>query len=265
MITFPNIKINLGLYITGKRSDGFHDLLSCFYPVNWSDILEITPSETFEFIQTGILVPGSVKDNLCVKAYDLIKEKHSIGSVRIHLHKIIPMGAGLGGGSSDAAFTLKILNAIFNLGLDHTQLQEYASQIGSDCAFFIENKTAIATSRGEVLELYGLDLKGKHIIIVCPDIHVSTKQAFSAINPKPYSGDFKQLLSDTNKWKGNLHNQFEDTILPIHPELEIIKNLLYANGAFYASMSGSGSAMFGLFDKEPDFNLSGLFSFKGIL
>ncbi|MBC7389009.1 MAG: 4-(cytidine 5'-diphospho)-2-C-methyl-D-erythritol kinase [Opitutaceae bacterium] len=265
MITFPNIKINLGLYITGKRSDGYHDLLSCFYPVNWCDILEITTSETFEFIQTGIPVPGFVEDNLCVKAYTLIKAKHSIGPVRIHLHKIIPMGAGLGGGSSDAAYALKSLNSIFNLGLDNTQLKKYASEIGSDCAFFIENKPAIATSRGEVLELSELDLRGKYIVIVCPDIHISTKQAFSAIKPKPYSADFKQLLAEYSIWKGHLHNQFEDTILTLHPKLQTIKDLLYENGAFYASMSGSGSAMFGLFNKEPDFNLPGLIIFKGIL
>ncbi len=259
MIVFPNIKINLGLYITGKRQDGYHDLLSCFYPVNWCDILEIVPSEAFEFIQTGIPVPGTIEENLCVKGYKLLEANYKIGPVRIHLHKIIPMGAGLGGGSSDAAFTLKCLDSIFNLGLSAGQLKDYAAQIGSDCAFFIENVSAIAKSRGEVLESADLSLKGKYIVIVCPDINVSSKQAFAGINPKPYTEDIKKVLPATGLWKEQLHNQFEDTIFHLHPVLGTIKNLLYEKGAFYASMSGSGSAVFGIFENKPDFNIPGHF------
>ena len=265
MITFPNIKINLGLYITGKREDGFHNLISCFYPVNWCDILEIVPASAFEFIQTGIQIPGSIEDNLCVKAFNLLRDRHSIPNVRIHLHKIIPMGAGLGGGSADASFTLKCLNDIFHLGLEIHVLESYAGELGSDCAFFIKNEAAIASSRGEILEKFDINLKGKYILIICPEIHVSTKQAFANIKPEIYSSNFKQILINRTNWRENLANQFEDSIFPLHPTLSEIKNQFYNNGAFYASMSGSGSAIFGLFDKEPNFTLDNYTSYKAIL
>ena len=265
MITFPNIKINLGLYITRRRNDGFHNLLSCFYPVDWCDILEVVPSDKFEFVQTGIEIPGNQEENLCCKAYYLLKEHFDLPPARIHLHKIIPMGAGLGGGSSDAAFTLKSLNTVFRLNLNDQQLAMYAAQLGSDCAFFIGNKPAIASSRGEVLHETTLDLKGKWIAIVCPGIHISTKQAFSGVNPKVYDLDFAEVLSQTDHWPDQLHNQFEDTVFPLQPELKLIKEDLYQNGAFYASMSGSGSSLFGLFEKEPDLDLTTQIAFKGIL
>jgi len=265
MIVFPNIKINLGLYITDKRGDGFHNLISCFYPVGWTDILEITLSDTFEYLQSGIPIPGAQADNLCVKAYNLLQREYKIGPVRIHLHKIIPMGAGLGGGSSDAAFTLRSLDTLFSLKLTSDTLEKYAAELGSDCAFFIKNVPAIASSRGEVLKETNPVLKGKFILIVCPDIHVSTKQAFTGVQPKPTLLNIENTISDCSSWKQNLYNQFEDTVFPLSAEFEIIKGMLYEKGAFYASMSGSGSAIYGIFDQYPDFEIEKYRYFKGVL
>ncbi len=250
MLAFPTTKINLGLYLTEKRSDNFHSILSCFYPVQWSDVLEIVPSETFEFLQTGLQVPGNPEDNLCVKAYNLLKNDFDLPNVRIHLHKIIPMGAGLGGGSSDAAFVLKTLNNSLKLGIGREKLMEYAAVLGSDCAFFIPNKTSIATGRGEILEDFKIDLSGTKIVIVYPDIHISTAEAFADVKPKTFEGDFKALLAEPEKWKDQLRNQFEETIFLKYPLLDEIKQQLYKSGAFYASMSGSGSSIYGLFKGE---------------
>ena len=265
MLSFPNIKINLGLYITERRNDGFHNLLTCFYPAQWNDILEIVPSDTFEFKQTGLTVPGNETDNLCVKAYNLLKQDFGISNAFIHLHKIIPMGAGLGGGSSDAAFVLKTLNEVFELRISIPQLQKYAAQLGSDCAFFVQNKPTIASGRGEIFEDCTLDLKGTHIVIVYPNVHVSTADAFSGVKPRPFEGDFQALLQDRSKWKNLLFNQFEETIFPKYPLLAKIKETLYNKGAFYASMSGSGSAVFGLFEKEVDVKEFGFQTFSGVL
>jgi 4-diphosphocytidyl-2-C-methyl-D-erythritol kinase len=251
MLAFPNIKINLGLYITEKRNDGYHNLLTCFYPVPWHDVLEIVPQKEFEFVQTGLKVPGNSLDNLCVKAYELLKREHGLPNARIHLHKIVPMGAGLGGGSSDGAFALKVLNSVFELHLDTNRLEEYAAQLGSDCAFFIRNSACIATGRGEVMHEVNLDLKGQHIVIVCPPLHVSTADAFGQVQPRFFEGDFKELLQSRKDWKSGLKNQFEETVFPKHPLLANIKQELYEMGAWYAAMSGSGSAVFGLFENSP--------------
>jgi len=265
MLSFPNIKINLGLYITERRNDGFHNLLTCFYPVQWNDILEIVPSDAFEFKQTGLAVPGNESDNLCVKAYNLLKQDFDIPNAFIHLHKIIPMGAGLGGGSSDAGFVLKTLNEVFELGISIPQLEKYAAQLGSDCAFFVQNKPTIASGRGEIFQDCILDLKGTHIVIVYPNVHVSTADAFSGVKPRSFEGNFQALLQDQSKWKTSLFNQFEETIFPKYPLLAEIKETLYSKGAFYASMSGSGSAIFGLFEKEVDMKGIGFPIFSGIL
>ena len=252
MIAFPNIKINLGLYITQKRADGYHNLLTCFYPVPWHDVLEIVPQKEFEFVQTGLQVPGNVQDNLCVKAYQLLKRDHAVPNARIHLHKIVPMGAGLGGGSSDGAFALKLLNDVFELHLDTNSLEDYAAQLGSDCAFFIRNGACIATSRGELMQEVNLDLKGQHIVIVCPPLHVSTADAFGQVQPRSFEGDLKELLQSKKDWKSGLKNQFEETVFPKHPLLADIKQQLYDMGAWYAAMSGSGSVVFGLFEQAPE-------------
>jgi 4-diphosphocytidyl-2-C-methyl-D-erythritol kinase len=265
MLAFPNCKINLGLYITERRSDKFHNLLTCFYPVLWNDILEIVPQQEFEFVQTGLQVPGKPEDNLCVKAYRLLKKDFNLPNARIHLHKIIPMGAGLGGGSSDAAFVLKTLNETFELNIEQTQLENYATKLGSDCAFFIRNRPVIALGRGEVMQDISLDLKETHILIIYPALHVSTADAFGGVKPRPFDGDFAHLLNDRARWKNDLHNQFEETIFPKYPQLEELKQELYGMGAWYVAMSGSGSAIFGLFQNEPPKNHSQFQTYRGIL
>ena len=265
MLAFPNIKINLGLWITEKRADGYHNLLTCFYPVQWTDVLEIVPQDEFQFVQTGLQVPGNTADNLCVKAYQLLKRDHSLPNSRIHLHKIIPMGAGLGGGSADAAFVLKTLNELYRLKLDKTMLEKYAAQLGSDCAFFIGNRPAVGTGRGELLEEVDLTLKGNHILIVYPSVHVSTADAFAGVRPRAFEGDFGTLLQEPTRWKNELHNQFEETVFPKHGILSNIKKELYQMGAWYAAMSGSGSAIFGLFKEEPPHDRFAQPSFRGML
>lgn len=252
MLVFPNIKINLGLYITEKRQDQYHNILTAFYPVSLQDVLEIVPAETFEFVQTGLEVPGKQEDNLCVKAYHLLKTKHSIPPVRLHLHKIVPMGAGVGGGSSDAAFTLSTLNELFQLNLSTTQLEEYAAQIGSDCAFFIQNRPVVASGRGNEMENVELDLKGQHLVLAFPSIHVSTAEAYGGVKPQPFEGDFKDLLTDKKRWKAELKNQFEASVFQTHPALAALKQRMYDAGAWYAAMSGSGSSVFGIFDSKKE-------------
>jgi len=251
MLAFPICKINLGLYITERRADHFHNLLTCFYPVQWNDILEIVPQMEFEFVQTGLQVGGKPEENLCLKAYQLLKKDYSLPHIRLHLHKIIPMGAGLGGGSSDAAFVLKTLNETFELNIEEPKLENYAARLGSDCAFFVRNRPVIASGRGEVMQDFDLDLKGTHILVIYPAVHVSTADAFGGVKPRAFEVDFAQLLSDSNRWKFELHNQFEETIFPKYPKLNELKQELYNMGAWYAAMSGSGSAIFGLFGKEP--------------
>ncbi len=256
MLSFPSVKINLGLYITERRADNYHTISSCFYPVPWNDVLEVVPSEQFEFIQTGLDIPGKKEDNLCVKAYHLLQSKYNFNPASVHLHKIIPMGAGLGGGSSDAAFTLKALNTLFKLGLSLPQLEEYAAQLGSDCAFFIQNRPVLAGGRGEIMEEVPLDLTGNHLYIVCPPIHISTAEAYKGVRPKAFQEDYRALLYHPASWKASLHNQFEDTLFPLYPQLHEIKQDLYDKGAWYATMSGSGSSIIGLFTHEiehPDF------------
>ncbi|MAJ51003.1 MAG: 4-(cytidine 5'-diphospho)-2-C-methyl-D-erythritol kinase [Flammeovirgaceae bacterium] len=249
MITFPNSKINLGLNILNKRADGFHDLETCMYPILWHDILEIIPAKSFSFIQTGRTVPGKTTHNLCVKAYELIKEYYSIPPIKIHLHKIIPMGAGLGGGSSNAAFTLKMLNQLFLLNISSERLKHYANLLGSDCPFFIDNLPAIASKKGEKLKLYELNLSKYYIIVIFTGMHISTSNAYANIQPKIPKTSLRESLKDLKKWHALLHNDFEQSLFNDTPALADIKSKLYDKGAFYASMSGSGSAVYGLFEK----------------
>ncbi len=250
MIVFPNAKINLGLYITEKRADGFHNLSTCFYPVPWSDILEITPYNTFEFSTSGLAISGSLENNLCYRAFMLLKEAYDIAPVQIHLHKIIPMGAGLGGGSSDAAFTLMGLRDLFKLPLTNTDLIPFAQKLGSDCAFFLLNQAQIGTEKGDVLEGIDLHLAGKFLVMIYPNFGISTQEAYAGIKPKKAKKNWeKQLAKPLETWKETIFNDFENSLFPTYPQLAEIKNELYAMGAQYASMSGSGSTMFGLFDK----------------
>lgn len=252
MVSFPNAKINLGLYITAKRPDGFHDIVSCFYPIQWKDALEIIPSDQFSFTSSGIPIPGDDRSNLVVKAYHLLKEEFSLPPVEIHLLKALPMGAGLGGGSSDAAFTLLLLNKKFKLNLSTELLLQYSSQLGSDCSFFIHNTPCIASGRGELLEPFDISLKGYHLLLIHPGIHVSTQMAYEGVTPKAMTSDIKNLLKQPlSSWKEHLINQFEEHIFLQLPEISALKKQLYTIGAEYAAMSGSGSAVYGIFKNKP--------------
>lgn len=256
MLLFPNCKINLGLNILRKREDGFHDLETVFYPIPFTDALELitnTGSEaSAEFVTTGLKINGAATDNLCVKAYQLLKQDFpQLPAVKIHLHKTIPAGAGLGGGSADAAFMLKLLNDKFHLNLSTSQLTNYALQLGSDCPFFILNKPCFATGRGENLEEIQLDLSAYRIVLINPRIHINTGWAFSQINPSLPVKQVKEIIGQPiSTWKDELKNDFEEAVFAAHPQVKLIKEDLYNQGAVYASMSGSGSTVFGIFDKS---------------
>jgi 4-diphosphocytidyl-2-C-methyl-D-erythritol kinase len=258
MIFFPNCKINLGLYITGKREDGFHNLETLFYPVQLKDALEVisaTNSTTgIEFTTTGLAVDGNSADNLCVKAYHLLKKDFpQLPPVKIHLHKAIPMGAGLGGGSADTSFMLRLLNDKFKLNLSTSQLLNYALQLGSDCPFFIINKPCFATGRGELLEEITVDLSACKIVLVNPGIHVNTGWAFSNITPALPVKSIKEIVQQpVESWKAELRNDFEEPVFVAHPQVKEIKETLYQQGAIYAAMSGSGSTVFGIFSSGKD-------------
>jgi 4-diphosphocytidyl-2-C-methyl-D-erythritol kinase len=254
MLVFPNAKINIGLNITGKRPDGYHSLESVFYPVGLSDVLEITrQSASWSMSITGLKVDGDPQKNLCIKAARLFQERFGIPSSTIYLHKIIPMGAGLGGGSSDAAYTLKCLNAINGLPASDDQVFEMAMQIGSDCGFFIKGAPAYVEGRGEVVNSMGLDLSAYEIALVHPGIHVGTAEAYSMITPKKSENDLKNaVLKDVSAWKDLIKNDFEEPMIKKFPAIGGVKERLYEMGALYASMSGSGSAVYGIFKKVPE-------------
>lgn len=251
MILFPNCKINLGLHILRKRDDGFHDLETVFYPLPLQDALEVLTAEEMIFSQSGIEVPGDPADNLCNRAYRLLQADFpQLPAIHMHLHKHIPTGAGLGGGSSDAAFTLKLLNTKYHLGIPDEQLERYAAQLGSDCAFFIRNKACFATGRGEILEPIELDLSGYSFLLVHPGIHVNTGWAFSQLTPGQPAVPLKEIKwKEPSTWKATLTNDFEDVVVQAYPAIGEIKERLYSNGAVYATMSGSGSAVIGMFPK----------------
>ncbi|MDP1811464.1 MAG: 4-(cytidine 5'-diphospho)-2-C-methyl-D-erythritol kinase [Sediminibacterium sp.] len=264
MVLFPNCKINLGLHITHKREDGYHDLETVFYPVPWQDALEgiksgVSSGESgVVFSTSGLAVEGNAEDNLCVKACHLLQKHHTaIGPVQLHLHKAIPMGAGLGGGSSDGAFTLTLLNQLFQLGLSQKQLLRYALELGSDCPFFILNKPLLAKGRGEKMEGIQLDLSAYSLVIVHPPVHVSTANAFKGITPRIPGRSIKTILQQPiETWKEWLTNDFEAGLCKQYPEIEQIKESLYNYGAIYASMTGSGSAVFGIFEKNTSTSFS---------
>jgi 4-diphosphocytidyl-2-C-methyl-D-erythritol kinase len=269
VISFPNCKINLGLHICNKRSDGYHNIETIFFPVRWFDILEVVSKENaisslsaanyqqqqfenIDFFLSGISLPGAIENNIVIKACELLKKDFPrLPPIQIHLHKNIPSGAGLGGGSADAAFALQLLNKKFNLHLSASQLLDYAFQSGSDCPFFIINKPCYATGRGEILEEIDLDLSSYKIVIVNPGIHVNTAEAFSLVTPSLPATSLKEIISkDINEWKDILVNDFEAVVCNRYPSIKKIKETLYKNGAVYASMSGSGSTVYGIFSKE---------------
>jgi 4-diphosphocytidyl-2-C-methyl-D-erythritol kinase len=254
MVSFPNAKINLGLNITEKRSDGFHNIESCFYPVQWSDVLEILPSSETRFSSSGIPIPGDINSNLCIKVYETLKKDFdSIPPVNIHLLKNIPIGAGMGGGSSDAAFTARALNDLFALGLSLDQLENYVRLLGSDCAFFVNNLPVFAFDKGDRFRKTSLSLKKYYISIVYPGIHISTKEAYSGVIPQKPELSIENIIQmDIKEWKGILKNDFETSLFPKYPRLKELKEDFYKNGAIYASMTGSGSAVYGIFAGIPD-------------
>ena len=251
MVSFPPCKINLGLHVLARRPDGYHDISTCFYSVPWTDVLEILPGKELNFTQTGIPIPGNIEDNLCLKAYQFLKNDFSLPPVQIHLHKVIPTGAGLGGGSSDAAYTLKSLNAVFQLKISQEQLMDYALRLGSDCPLFILDKPKIGGGRGEILAPSDVDLKGFYLVILVPDIHISTADAYAGVTPCiPQSGLLQLIHQPLTSWRSTLSNDFEPSIFKKYPVIRAMKESLYSNGAIYASMSGSGASVFGIFQKE---------------
>ncbi|RHH94141.1 4-(cytidine 5'-diphospho)-2-C-methyl-D-erythritol kinase [Bacteroides caccae] len=274
MITFPNIKINLGLSITEKRPDGYHNLETVFYPVALEDAMEIRTNpeaqQKFTLHQHGMEIAGNPENNLVVKAYLLLDKEFHLPPVEIHLYKHIPSGAGLGGGSSDAAFMLKLLNEHYNLQLSDNQLEDYAATLGADCAFFIKNTPTYAEGIGNIFSPIELSLKGYRIMIVKPDVFVSTREAFANIRPHRPEYPVREVIRrPVAEWKDTLINDFEASVFPQYPVIGEIKEELYHQGAIYASMSGSGSSVFGLFAAgttlpEIDWGTNA-FCFKGTL
>jgi 4-diphosphocytidyl-2-C-methyl-D-erythritol kinase len=264
MIVFPNSKINLGLRILRKRLDGYHDLETVFYPIPLTDILEITRYNVYlktfniPFTKSGFVIDGDPSDNLCIKAYKMLrKDFPQISNIQMHLHKAVPAGAGLGGGSADAAFTLTLLNKEFKLGLSPEQLTGYALKLGSDCPFFIINKPCYATGRGEQLEPINLDLSAFRLVVVNPRIHINTGRAFLNIRPSVPELSIKEIITrPVERWKDELVNDFEKGIFAEHRQIVEIKDSMYVAGAVFASMSGSGSTVYGLFPKEKKTELS---------
>ena len=265
MITFPNAKINLGLNIVEKRPDGYHNLETIFYPINLQDALEVTRRENNDKEYTlhisGSPLEGEPEDNLVVKAYKLLKKDYpGLLPVDIHMYKHIPAGAGLGGGSSDAACMIKLLNDKFSLGLSTERMEEYAVKLGADCAFFIRNKPVFATGIGNLFEPVELSLKGYHIILIKPEIFVSSGDAFDVIKPVRAAVSLKEIVKQPMEtWKHSMKNDFEDSVFKKFPEIAAIKDELYDLGAVYAAMSGSGSTVYGIF-KAPIENVEDKFS-----
>jgi 4-diphosphocytidyl-2-C-methyl-D-erythritol kinase len=253
MIVFPNAKINLGLYVVSRRSDGYHNLETVFYPIPLWDALEMVDGSITNLSVSGIKVECRVNDNLIMKAYEMLKHDFNLPPVRFHLHKVIPFGAGLAGGSSDAAFTLKMLNDYFSLQLSVQDLKNYAAKIGADCPFFVDNLPMLAKGTGNALSPANIDLSGYKIVIVKPPVAVRTADAYRDTVPEKALFNLKDLpLLPVEEWKGKVENVFEKTIFPLFPEIKKCKETLYDAGAIYASMSGSGSAVFGIFHSLPE-------------
>ena len=253
MLVFPNAKINLGLNILKKRSDGFHDIASVFYPIGWKDALEVVEDESFSMTSSGLAVPGDWKNNLIYKAFLLVQEAFpSIKGCKVHLHKEIPMGAGMGGGSADGAFMISTLNHVFDLHLSVSEMEEMAAKLGSDCPFFIQNRTRYCFDRGTSFENFDIQLSGYHLVVVNPGIHISTAEAYAGVSPKIPEADLRSLLKEPiEQWQEKVKNDFEEALLVKYPIIATVKNKLLELGASYASMTGSGSTVYGIFKSEP--------------
>lgn len=256
MVVFPPCKINIGLQIIDRRPDGFHNLRTIFYPLPFYDVLEIIPAKKTTLSLTGLPVQGDSADNLCMKAYRLLKKDFpKLSGYAIHLHKNIPMGAGLGGGSSDAAFMLRLINRKAGLQLSQKQLLQYASLLGSDCSFFIEDRPCLAEGRGEIIHpVPRPPLEGYYLLLLCPkNIQVNTAKAYSLIQPKLSDIDLSEKIKmPVATWKENIFNDFEAPVFRLYPELQKLKETLYEQGAVYASLSGSGSALYGIFSQPTE-------------
>ena len=251
MILFPNAKINIGLNILSRREDGFHNLETIFYPLAIRDALEVVEADQMKFTSSGLEIPGDAMDNLCLKAYYLLSKDYKLPPVHIHLHKNIPIGAGLGGGSADASFFIKLINQKFELGMDALQMEGYASKLGSDCAFFIQNKPAIAVGKGDQLQTINLDLSSYFIMLVMPQVQVSTSDAYRGVRPATMASSLADLIKlPIEAWRVAIKNDFEPSVFLQYPIISEIKSKLYSAGALYACMSGSGSSVFGIFEKE---------------
>lgn len=262
MLLFPNAKINLGLHVTEKRNDGFHNIETVFYPISWYDALEVIENKKnklpFEISMSGLSVLGDIKSNLIYKAWEQVAALKTLPPLKVHLHKNIPMGAGLGGGSADAAFFINLLNNMFNLNLAEAELISMANNLGSDCAFFLKNKPVIATEKGNVFSEIKVDLSKYFILIVFPTIHSNTKEAYEGMRPQTPKLNLRTIIETIplEEWKHHLVNDFETSIFKKYPDIKLLKECMYSNGASYASMSGSGSAVFGIFKTEPNFTIN---------
>lgn len=257
MISFPNAKINIGLNVTERRPDGYHNLETIFYPIKLNDALEVIESDKLSFESSGLEIPGRVEDNLCIKGYHLLKKDFDLPPVKIHLHKHIPIGAGLGGGSADAAFFIRQLSDYFSLGLNDDRMMGYARQLGADCAFFIKNKPVFAFEKGDEFEPIKLDLSAYKIVLVMPPVHVSTGEAYGGVKPAPVKTSLMELIYlPVTEWKQHVKNDFETSVFKNHPVIRGVKAALYEAGAIYASMSGSGASVFGIFNETPDLKIS---------
>ena len=271
MVVYPKAKINIGLNILRKRSDGFHDIESVFYPIGLADTMKIKAERGQNEISLEVLgmpISGNLEDNLCVQAYRKISQHIDLTQVKVVLDKIIPMGAGLGGGSSDCASMINGLNEMFELGLSYETRIEIALELGSDCPFFIENKPKYVKGRGELLESINLNLSAFIIVIVNPGIHISTKEAYAGVTPAESNYHLLDVLSNeqVDKWPGKVINQFESHLLLKYPVIDEIKQNLYNRGALFASMTGSGSTVYGIFEKEIDLNeMADYFTWQGPL
>lgn len=258
MVVFPHAKINLGLYVLRLRNDGYRDISTVLVPIPLYDVLEVImdrslPHGDVIMTRSGIPVPGDPKSDLCLKAVELLRGVHRLPGLRIHLHKHIPIGAGLGGGSSDGAHTLLALNDLLDLRLERSALHRLATALGSDCPFFLERQAQLGTGRGEVLAPIAPRMQGWWLLLMDPGVHVSTAEVYAHTAPAPGPSDLREVLTctDPSGWNGHVHNVMEEYVLSAYPQVAAAKRSIAALGASYVSMSGSGASVFGLFAERP--------------
>ena len=251
MILFPNAKINIGLNILNRRADGYHNLQTIFYPVAINDVLEVIESDQLQFTSSGIPIPGNRDENLCLSVYHSLSRDFTLPPVHIHLHKNIPIGAGLGGGSADAAFMICLINEKFNLGIPDESMQDYARRLGADCAFFIQNQPVVAYEKGDQFLNIQLDLSNYYLVLVMPEVHVSTADAYKRVVPNNFANPLEDVIQlPIKEWRNHIVNDFEKSVFQKFPVIKELKNYMYKSGALYSSMSGSGASVYGIFEKN---------------